>query len=99
MINLSEKLFVWKDQLLPFKSMRKLVKPNKKAQIMIENNDFTVLQLAGLTVGDPVLRTRKPLSVELGPGKLFAVKSIEHICDEKGVPFKKNDARYYGHHF
>jgi flagellar biosynthesis/type III secretory pathway ATPase len=24
--------------------------------------------LAGLTVGDPVLRTGKPLSVELGPG-------------------------------
>jgi len=26
------------------------------------------LFLAGLTVGDPVLRTGKPLSVELGPG-------------------------------
>lgn len=25
--------------------------------------------LAGLTVGDPVLRTGNPLSVELGPGK------------------------------
>jgi len=24
--------------------------------------------LAGLTIGDPVLRTQKPLSVELGPG-------------------------------
>ena len=24
---------------------------------------------AGVTVGDPVLRTGKPLSVELGPGK------------------------------
>lgn len=24
--------------------------------------------IAGLTVGDPVLRTGKPLSVELGPG-------------------------------
>lgn len=29
-----------------------------------------LIRLAGLTVGDPVLRTRKPLSVELGPGKL-----------------------------
>ena len=26
--------------------------------------------LAGLTVGDPVLRTGNPLSVELGPGKI-----------------------------
>ena len=25
---------------------------------------------AGVTVGDPVLRTGKPLSVELGPGKI-----------------------------
>lgn len=25
--------------------------------------------LAGVTVGDPVLRTGKPLSVELGPGE------------------------------
>lgn len=26
------------------------------------------IKIAGLTVGDPVLRTGKPLSVELGPG-------------------------------
>ena len=26
--------------------------------------------IAGVTVGDPVLRTGKPLSVELGPGKV-----------------------------
>ena len=26
---------------------------------------------AGVTVGDPVLRTGKPLSVELGPGKML----------------------------
>jgi len=30
---------------------------------------FINLNLAGLTVGDPVLRTGNPLSVELGPGK------------------------------
>lgn len=28
---------------------------------------------AGVTVGDPVLRTGKPLSVELGPGKMTSV--------------------------
>ncbi len=30
----------------------------------------THLSTAGVTVGDPVLRTGKPLSVELGPGIL-----------------------------
>lgn len=30
----------------------------------------TFLILAGLTVGDPVERTKQPLSVELGPGIL-----------------------------
>jgi vacuolar-type H+-ATPase catalytic subunit A/Vma1 len=29
---------------------------------------FKAYYLAGLTVGDPVLRTGNPLSVELGPG-------------------------------
>jgi V-type H+-transporting ATPase subunit A len=33
------------------------------------------LMAAGVTVGDPVLRTGKPLSVELGPGSL----SFEHL--------------------
>jgi len=28
-----------------------------------------LFNLAGLTVGDPILRTGNPLSVELGPGK------------------------------
>lgn len=28
---------------------------------------------SGLTVGDPVLRTKNPLSVELGPGKLLSL--------------------------
>ena len=29
------------------------------------------MSTAGVTVGDPVLRTGKPLSVELGPGELY----------------------------
>jgi vacuolar-type H+-ATPase catalytic subunit A/Vma1 len=29
--------------------------------------------LAGVTVGDPVLRTGKPLSVELGPGIMSSI--------------------------
>lgn len=34
---------------------------------------------AGVTVGDPVLRTGKPLSVELGPGKMYA--KMYMLCD------------------
>lgn len=30
-------------------------------------------ETSGVTVGDPVLRTGKPLSVELGPGTLHCV--------------------------
>ena len=29
--------------------------------------------LAGVTIGDPVLRTGKPLSVELGPGIMGSI--------------------------
>lgn len=39
--------------------------------IKLEGNTATIQvyeETSGLTVGDPVLRTRKPLSVELGPG-------------------------------
>lgn len=32
-----------------------------------------LLLLAGVSVGDPVLRTGKPLSVELGPGIMGAI--------------------------
>ncbi len=37
---------------------------------------------SGLTVGDPVLRTGSPLSVELGPGKrsLTILKIIINLC-------------------
>ena len=31
---------------------------------------FLILVKAGVSVGDPVLRTGNPLSVELGPGKV-----------------------------
>ncbi len=31
------------------------------------------IYLAGVTVGDPVLRTGKPLSVELGPGIMTSI--------------------------
>ena len=44
------------------------------------------LFLAGVTVGDPVLRTGKPLSVELGPGIMGSIfdgiqRPLKDICD------------------
>jgi hypothetical protein len=39
-------------------------------------NFLTTVVIAGVTVGDPVLRTGKPLSVELGPGN---TKVKQHI--------------------
>ena len=36
--------------------------------------------LAGVTVGDPVLRTGKPLSVELGPGIITSIRNFEYAC-------------------
>lgn len=51
-------------------------------------------QLAGVTVGDPVVRTGKPLSVELGPGLLETIydgiqrplKAISSISDSIYIP-------------
>lgn len=40
--------------------------------------------IAGVTVGDPVLRTGKPLSVELGPGMRFS----------RGILIKRVDGEY-----
>jgi len=47
---------------------------------------------SGLTVGDPVLRTRKPLSVELGPGILKTIfdgiqRPLETIAERSGSVF------------
>lgn len=43
-------------------------------------------ETAGVTVGDPVLRTGKPLSVELGPGMMETIydgiqRPLKHIFD------------------
>lgn len=40
--------------------------------------------LAGLTVGDPVLKTGKPLSAELGPGKLDEITLLNTTLFFKG---------------
>ena len=38
-------------------------------------------ETSGVTVGDPVLRTGKPLSVELGPGELYRkVEIVQLTC-------------------
>jgi V-type H+-transporting ATPase subunit A len=51
--------------------------------IRIEADKATIQvyeETSGVTVGDPVLRTGKPLSVELGPGTLSY--AIELNCHE-----------------
>ena len=45
------------------------------------------LRIAGVTIGDPVLRTGKPLSVELGPGILGNIfdgiqRPLKDICEQ-----------------
>lgn len=40
-------------------------------------------ETSGVTVGDPVLRTGKPLSVELGPGMGFDFVSISKLTFPK----------------
>ena len=52
-------------------------------------------ETSGVTVGDPVLRTGKPLSVELGPGIMGSIfdgiqRPLETICDlSKGIYIPK----------
>ena len=38
-------------------------------------------ETSGVTVGDPVLRTGKPLSVELGPGELQRILTTQNVSD------------------
>jgi V-type H+-transporting ATPase subunit A len=57
--------------------------------IKLEGDTATIQvyeETSGLTVGDPVLRTRKPLSVELGPGIMNSIfdgiqRPLEHIAE------------------
>ena len=51
--------------------------------IRIDSDKATIQvyeETSGVTVGDPVLRTGKPLSVELGPGA-SGPHSYVHVCD------------------
>ena len=52
--------------------MRTLTFVNWTLEVIRIDADKTTIQVyeetSGVTVGDPVLRTGKPLSVELGPG-------------------------------
>jgi hypothetical protein len=51
--------------------------PSSATKIPVSTTfDLIPNRIAGLTVGDPVLRTGNPLSVELGPGKINSF-----ICD------------------
>lgn len=56
--------------------MKKRVKNNNNTVLYFL---FLTLILGGLTVGDPVLRSGKPLSVELGPGKVTWKKDTRDL--------------------
>ncbi|POW02727.1 hypothetical protein PSTT_11620 [Puccinia striiformis] len=43
-------------------------------------------ETSGMTIGDPVLRTGKPLSVELGPGLMSTIKSISELSNSIYIP-------------
>jgi vacuolar-type H+-ATPase catalytic subunit A/Vma1 len=44
-----------------------------KTDLTRDKNILIFICLAGVTVGDPVLRTGKPLSIELGPGIMTSI--------------------------
>ena len=50
---------------------------------------FLTIYTAGVSVGDPVLRTGKPLSVELGPGNApYTVKSLSDMKQDYNAHIK-----------
>jgi vacuolar-type H+-ATPase catalytic subunit A/Vma1 len=67
-----EKSFESRQIKLLFRSTKKLVRID---EILNIKNDLLLIfrLLAGVTVGDPVLRSGKPLSVELGPGLMETI--------------------------
>lgn len=67
------------DECVPFPPFSRrfaliLLFPRLVGEIIRIDGDKATIQVyeetSGMTIGDPVLRTGKPLSVELGPGKL-----------------------------
>jgi V-type H+-transporting ATPase subunit A len=62
-------------------------------EIIRLEGDMATIQVyeetSGVTVSDPVLRTGKPLSVELGPGIMSSIfdgiqRPLQDICDMSG---------------
>jgi hypothetical protein len=70
MINLSVKSFELKPTERPFKFTKRQVYHCLAAT---ESLRLICVCAAGVTVGDPVIRTGKPLSVELGPGLMETI--------------------------
>ena len=75
------KLLSLKETLLLFSVTKKLVRVL-----------YSISWIAGLTVGDPVLRTNSPLSVELGPGIMSNIfdgiqRPLEVIYNNCESPF------------
>lgn len=75
---------------LQYKCMRRQVRRNPPPLDSIAE----IIHLAGVTVGDPVVRTGKPLSVELGPGLMETIydgiqrplKSISSVANSIYIP-------------
>lgn len=68
--------------------------PMREILLLIIPSGLIHIGEAGVTVGDPVLRTGKPLSVELGPGLMETIydgiqrplKSIASVADSIYIP-------------
>lgn len=81
-------MIVWSVKLLNSKETLLLFSVTKK-QVGVESDPSSI---AGLTVGDPVLRTNSPLSVELGPGIMSNIfdgiqRPLEVIYNNCESPF------------
>lgn len=64
-------------------NLKETLLPFSVTKILVSTTSSSIIALAGLTVGDPVLRTGNPLSVELGPGKLPKILLNNYIRNLK----------------
>jgi V-type H+-transporting ATPase subunit A len=69
--------------------LREILLPSSATKILVSSLDYCV---AGITVGDPVLRTGSQLSVELGPGILSTIfdgiqRPLKEIAEQSNSVF------------
>ena len=94
----SVKLFVWKETQRPFRFTKRRVRciqvRRTAASSIVHIALFLsflltiVVIIAGVMVGDPVMRTKSPLSVELGPGIMDCIfDSIQRPLEVRFVVY------------